>query len=98
MDWDKEVNAGEFIVLESWVVIDPQEFTKVYDDRLLKQYVTAIFKRQWGTNLSKFENIQLPGGVSFNGQQIYDQANEEVLRLEEEMQVKFEEPPGFIVG
>ena len=98
MDWSKKINEGEFIALEAWVVIDPQEFTRVYQDRLLKKYVTAVFKRQWGSNLSKFENIQLPGGVSFNGQQIFDQANEEVQRLEEEMQVKFEEPPGFIVG
>ena len=98
MDWDKEVSAGEYIIMEVWATVDPEIFNKVYKDRLLKKYVTALFKRQWGSNLSKFENIQLPGGVSFNGQQIFDQANEEVEKLEEEMQVKFEEPPGFIVG
>mgnify|MGYP005812909283 FL=1 len=98
MKWDDEMTAGEFIALECWATIDPEEFNKVYQDRLLKKYVTAVFKRQWGSNLSKFQDIQLPGGVSFNGQQIFDLANEEVQRLEEEMQVKFEEPPGFIVG
>jgi hypothetical protein len=98
MKWDDETNVGDFLAVEVWAIIDPELFPKVYKDRLLKKYVTAIFKRQWGSNLSKFENIQLPGGVSFNGQQIFDQANEEVEKLEEEMQVKFEEPPGFIVG
>jgi len=98
MKWDDEMDVGDFLAVEVWAIIDPELFPKVYKDRLLKKYVTAIFKRQWGSNLSKFENIQLPGGVSFNGQQIFDQANEEVEKLEEEMQVKFEEPPGFIVG
>jgi len=98
MNWEDEIDVGDYLALEVWATIDPEIHNKVYQDRLLKKYVTAIFKRQWGSNLSKFENIQLPGGVSFNGQQIFDQANEEVEKLEEEMQVKFEEPPGFIVG
>ena len=98
MKWDDEVEVGEFIAIEVWATIDPEIHEKVFKDRLLKKYVTAVFKRQWGSNLSKFQDIQLPGGVSFNGQQIFDQASEEVDRLEEEMQVKFEEPPGFIVG
>ena len=98
MNWEKEVDAGDYLVLEGWATIDPEQHTKVYQDRLLKEYVTALFKRQWGANLSKFQDIQLPGGVSFNGQQIFDQANEQVQKIEEEMQVKFEEPPGFIVG
>jgi len=98
MDWSKEVDAGDFLVLEVYATIDPEQFNKVYQDRLLKEYVTALFKRQWGANLSKFQDIVLPGGVSFNGQQIFDQANEQVQKIEEEMQVKFEEPPGFIMG
>lgn len=98
MKWDDEIEVGEYLAIEVWAIIDPEEHTKVYNDRLLKQYVTSLFKRQWGSNLSKFENIQLPGGVSFNGQQIFDQAHEDIQKLEEEMQLKFEEPPGFIVG
>jgi len=98
MNWDKETEVGEFLAFEVWATIDPEIHVKIYQDRLLKKYTTALFKRQWGSNLSKFENIQLPGGVSFNGQQIFDQANEEVEKLEEEMQLKFEEPPGFILG
>jgi len=96
--WDDEVDVGDYLTMEAWAAIDPETFTKVFDDRLLKQYVTALFKKQWGSNLSKFESIQLPGGVSFNGQQLFDQAQDEILKIEEEIQVKFEEPPGFIVG
>jgi hypothetical protein len=98
MNWSEEVKVGEYLTAEVWAIIDPEAHTRVYNNRLLKQYVASLFKRQWGANLSKFENIQLPGGVSFNGQQIFDQANEEVMKIEEEMQLKFEEPPGFIVG
>jgi|TARA_R110002096_G_scaffold171321_4_gene344108 hypothetical protein len=98
MDWSTEVEAGDHLVLEVWATIDPDQFAKVWQDRLLKEYVTALFKRQWGANLSKFQDIQLPGGVSFNGQQIFDQAHEQVQKIEEEMQLKYEEPPGFIVG
>ena len=97
-DWPNDLAVGSKIIVECYASVDPETFTEVYDNILLKKYVTALFKRQWGSNLSKFENIQLPGGVSFNGQQIFDQAHDEVEKLEEEMQLKFEEPPGFIVG
>ena len=98
MHWTDEVDEGDYLAFEVWATIDPEQFNKVYQDRLLKEYVTALFKRQWGANLSKFQDIQLPGGVSFNGQHIFDQATEQVQKIEEEMQLKFEEPPGFIVG
>ncbi len=98
MNWTEEIDEGDYLAFEVWATIDPEQFNKVYQDRLLKEYVTALFKRQWGANLSKFQDIQLPGGVSFNGQQIFDQASEQVQKIEEEMQLKFEEPPGFIVG
>jgi len=55
-------------------------------------------KRQWGNNLSKFEGIQLPGGVQFNGQRILDEAREAIDKIEEEVQDKYELPPDFSVG
>ena len=72
--------------------------TKVYDDMFLKKYLTALIKRQWGTNIKKFDGMQLPGGVTMNGQQIYDEANEEIQKIEEEVQLKYEMPPAFYVG
>ena len=72
--------------------------TKVYNDMFLKRYLTALIKRQWGINIKKFDGMQLPGGVTMNGQQIYDEANEEIQKIEEEVQLKYEMPPAFYVG
>ncbi len=72
--------------------------TKVYNDMFLKKYLTALVKKQWGTNIKKFDGMQLPGGVTMNGQQIYDEANEEIIKIEEEAQLKYEMPPAFYVG
>ena len=97
-DWSDETDAGEYLMIEAYTVLDPETYTEIYKDRLLKQYITALIKRQWGANLSKFENIQLPGGVSFNGTQIFEQAQSEIERIEEEVQLKYELPPHFMVG
>ena len=64
----------------------------------LKRYLTALIKRQWGNNIKKFEGMQLPGGVTINGQQIFDEANEEINKMEEEMQSKYEMPPMDFMG
>ena len=96
-DWDN-IAEGDFIVLEAYAIIDPETFTKVYNERHLKKYVTALFKKQWGQNLSKFTGIQLPGGVEFNGNEIYSDALQEIEKLEEQMRETYEEPPNFCVG
>jgi len=70
----------------------------VYNDMFLKRYLTALLKRQWGINLKKFEGMELPGGVTLNGQQMYDEATEEIQRIEEEMQMKYEMPIDFYTG
>ena len=72
--------------------------TKVYDDMFLKKYTTALFKRQWGENLKKFSGIQMPGGVTLNGDQIYQEAVQEIAAIEQEMSLKYELPPSFMIG
>lgn len=96
-DWSL-FQPEQMIMMEAYAIIDPETYPKVYNDRYLKNYVTALFKRQWGQNLSKFKGIQLPGGVEFNGQEIADQASREIEKLEEEMRLIYEVPPGFITG
>lgn len=96
-DW-KDLAIGDFIVIEAYAVIDPEQFSKIYNDRFLKKYVTALFKKQWGANLSKFTGIQLPGGVEFNGRELFDQATQEIEKLEQEARDVYEFPPGFFVG
>lgn len=86
LDWTGgDVNVGEYIIIEAYRILDPNTYTDVYGDWWLRQYTTALFKRQWGDNLKKFEGMQLPGGMTFNGQNIYNEAIEEILRLEQEM-------------
>ena len=97
-DWSEDTDAGEYLMVEAYTILDPETYTEIYNDRLLKQYVTALIKRQWGANLSKFENVQLPGGVSFNGTQLYEQAQQEIEKIEDEVQLRYELPPHFMTG
>jgi hypothetical protein len=98
MDWEADVDVGSFIIVECFRILDPDTYTDVYNDRFLKQYATALIKKQWGENMKKFQGVQLPGGVLLNGQQIFDEAVEEITRLEQEMQSRFELPPDMFVG
>tara|TARA_B110000858_G_scaffold8128_1_gene8693 strand:+ start:51 stop:1016 length:966 start_codon:yes stop_codon:yes gene_type:complete len=98
MDWDKEVLKGDYLVVECYRIIDPNTYTDVYNDYFLKRYATALIKRQWGTNLIKFEGMVMPGGVTFNGRQMFDDATEEITKLEEEARLNWEQPVDFMVG
>lgn len=90
------LEAGHHIIFEVYQILDPETYNEIYNSILLKQYVTALIKKQWGQNLSKFDGVQMPGGVTFNGQQIFQDANDEINRIEDEIQRKYEEPPmGF---
>jgi len=98
IDWEYRLQVGEYVVVEGYRILDPNEHTDVYNDMFLKRYLTALIKRNWGINLKKFEGMELPGGVTLNGQQMYDEANEEIKEIEEEMQLKYSFPPNFFVG
>ena len=97
-NWADDLDAGDYVIIEGYSKLDPETFTEIYNDRLLKKYVTALFKQSWGNNLSKFEGVQLPGGIQFNGQRILDEAREEIQRIEEEVQDRYELPPDFTTG
>jgi len=97
-DWSETFQVGDIIVIEAYTILDPAKYPEIYNDRLLKRYVTALIKRQWGENLSKFQNIQLPGGLQYNGAELYSQAVEEIRQIEDEVQLKYELPPDFMVG
>jgi len=97
MDWE-QVTVGEFIVIECYRKIDPATYTDIFDDIYLKRYATALIKRQWGANLSKFNGVATLGGVTMNGEQIYSQAIEEIQRLEEQIQLSFETPIDYMIG
>lgn len=96
-DWN-DFSEGAKIAMKVLRVIDPEQNTKVYNDIWLKRYVTALFKEQWGNNMKKHGNVEMLGGVTVNGQQIYDEAREEIENLEKELEQKYADPVPFIVG
>jgi hypothetical protein len=99
MDWEKEAIAGQtYIILDCQRILDPTTYTDIYDDYFLKQYATQLIKKQWGANLIKFEGMVMPGGVTFNGRQLFDDANEALIQLEEQARLNWEDPIDFMVG
>ena len=97
-DWNYDVQVGEWIVIEGTIVVDPEAYSDIYNDRMLKRLATAYIKKQWGANMKKFAGMQLPGGITMNGQQIHDEAVTEIQQLEELIRNTHEEPPQFLVG
>jgi len=98
MNWSESLSVGDFIVLDCYVAVDPVVYTEAFNDILLKRYVTASFKKQWGMNLMKYQNINLPGGVQFNADQLMSMADQEMNQIEEQLQDKYELPPDFFTG
>ena len=97
MDWNK-VNVGNYLIVEAYEVIDPEVYTDAWGDRWLQEYCTEKIKYQWGTNLSKFTGLQLPGGVQFNGDKIKDEAGAAIDKLEKEMISSYSLPVMDMIG
>ena len=97
MNWEA-MTLDEYLIIDCYRKIDPATYTDIFYDIYLKRYATALIKRQWGANLSKFNGVATLGGVSMNGEQIYSQAIEEIQRLEEEIKLTFESPIDYMIG
>ena len=98
MDWNNDLEVGEFLIIECYRKLDPTTFTDVNNDIFLKRYVTALFKKQWGANLSKFNGVAMLGGVTLNGQQIYSEALSDIEKLETEIRTTYELNPALMMG
>jgi hypothetical protein len=99
LDVSKEkLVVGQYIIYECYQVIDPVEFPNVWKDRWLQNYATEKIKYQWGSNLTKFNNMQLPGGVQFNGEMILRDAQEAIAKMEEQMLSSFSLPVSDLTG
>ena len=92
------INAGDFFVIDCFRILDPNDFTRVYNDPFLKRYFTALCKKQWGQNLIKFQGVQLPGGIQLNGRQIYDDGVAELAEIRAKMSSDYEMPPLDMIG
>jgi len=98
MDWKNDLQVGEYLIIECYRKLDPTTFTDVNNDIFLKRYVTALFKKQWGANLSKFNGVAMLGGVTLNGQQIYSEALSDIEKLETELRTTYELNPALMIG
>lgn len=97
MDWDR-IGAGNYLIVEAYEVVDPDVYADVWKDRWLLRYATCLIKQQWGQNLKKFEGMQMPGGLTFNGQRTYDEAVQERAQLEQEMIYTYSLPVVDLIG
>ena len=94
----KTINVGDHFVIDCFRILDPNDFTQVYNDQFLKRYFTALCKKQWGQNLIKFQGVQLPGGIQLNGRQIYDDGVKELDEIRAKMSSDYEMPPLDMIG
>ncbi len=94
----EDIKKGEFLIIECYRALDPTTYTQIYNDPFLKKYLTALVKRQWGTNLTKYTGVQLPGGISLNGEKIYTEAVAEVEKIESEILSTYALPPYDLIG
>ncbi len=97
IDWGAQ-NVGKFIVIDCYRILDPNDFTKVYNDSFIKKYLTALIKKQWGQNLIKFRGVKLPGGIELNGREIYEDAERELDAIKQRMTLEYELPPYDFIG
>ena len=97
IDWGAQ-KAGTFFVIDCYRILDPNDFTKVYNDSFLKKYLTATMKRQWGQNLIKFRGVKLPGGIELNGRELYEDAERELADIKQRMSLDYELPPYDFIG
>jgi len=97
IDWNSK-SKDTFIVIDCYRILNPNDFTKVYNDSFLKKYLTSLMKRQWGQNLIKFRGVKLPGGIELNGREMYDDAEKELESIRQRMAMDYELPPYDFIG
>ena len=92
------MKEDDYLIIECYRTVNPNDFTKVYNDPFLKKYFTALLKKQWGQNLIKYQGVKLPGGVELNGRAIYEDGVAELTSLEEKMSSTYELPVMDMIG
>jgi hypothetical protein len=97
IDWSS-LKEGEYLIIDCYRMMNPNDYSKVWNDSFIKPYLTALIKKQWGQNLIKFQGVKLPGGVELNGRQLYDDGQREIDVIIEKMSLTYELPPLDMIG
>jgi len=97
MDWGAQ-SLDNYLVLDCFRALDPEDFNQIYNDIFLKEYVTLLIKRQWGQNMIKFKGVKLPGGIEMNGREIYDDAERALESFRDRFKLEYELPPLDFIG
>jgi len=97
IDWGAQ-SVGNYMVIDCYRALDPTNFSKIYNDSFIKKYLSSLIKRQWGQNLIKFRGVKLPGGIEFNGRELYEDAERELENLKQVMALEHELPPYDFIG
>jgi len=98
LDWTEDMLVDQYVVIKAWRALDPLTWNEIYNQLWIKDYTTAKIKKQWGQNLTKFNGVQMPGGVTLNGEMIYNDAVEELKILDEQLRTTWETPPLDMIG
>lgn len=88
INWASDVRVGSWVIVECYRALDPDQYNRLWNEPWLKHYTTALFKKAWAVNLKKFSGMTLPGGVTIDGKEMYDEAVKEISELEDEIQNK----------
>jgi len=97
IDWGAQ-SIDTYFVIDCYRILNPDDYTNIYNDSFLKQYLTSLIKRQWGQNLIKFRGVKLPGGIELNGRELYDDAEKELENIRQRMSSDYELPPYDFIG
>lgn len=97
IDWS-DIGDNKYLIFDCYRIVDPANADAVYNDFWLKKYLTSLIKRQWGQNLIKFQGVQLPGGITLNGRQLFDDAVKEIEEIEKQLKDEYELPPMDMIG
>jgi len=98
LDWKQDVLAGDIIIIDCYKIVNPNTYTDIWNDPWLKKYATSLLKKQWGSNIKKFGNVPMLGGLTFNGKEIYDEAEKEIKDAEDELKAAWTLPTFDMVG
>ena len=93
-----DITPGSYIIVEAYAALNPTMYTEIFNDRFLHRYLTALIKRQWGSNMAKYDGVQLPGGITLKGAQIYAEAQQEIADIENDFLRSYELPVDFMLG